>query len=170
MLNEVLDYLNNYFPKPLNLYNSDSVMLSNNYVSYEFAVSATFTTNATIAGAFTDTYQVGEYIRIQGSRLNDGVYLISAIDATSITIDATLDITITTESVVSCVFTKLYIPKAFIAIIADIKTYDASASNGIKSEAQGDRSISYGGDSSWQSVYAKKLGRYKKLGWSNVVY
>lgn len=165
MLNEVLNYLNNYFPVSTRKAVDRGMILPIWNSFYQYEVDATFTTNDTISGDFEDTYLVGEYIRIENTRLNDGVYLITAIDDTSITVDATLDITISTEEEITTLFTKCNIPKQLVSLIADIKTYDSASNDGIKSETQGDRSVSYNIDSSWQAVYKNKLGRYKKLGW-----
>ena len=159
MLNEVLNYLNNYFEQP-NLYQYSAIV-------YQFTVDTTFTATDTLGGAFEDTVIAGEYIRLQGTKLNDGVYLITANDATSLTIDATLDIAVATEAEISTTIKKSYIPAALLTIIAAIKVYNASTgAQGVKSESQGKRSITYAGnDNSWIGVYRSKLAPYKRLGW-----
>ena len=154
MLNQVLKYLNNYFFE-----------YTNGTRSYSYSKDVTFTSSATMSADWTDTYIVGEYILVEGSRLNDGVYLISAIDATDITIDSTLDITVSTEPEVSVTVSKCYIPKELIDIIADIKTYESNSNPGISSESQGNRSVTYNGSSDWKTVYQSALSKYRKLGW-----
>jgi len=154
MLNSVLEYLNNYFFK----YTSTAK-------EYSYAKDITFTTNNTMAGDFTDTFLVGEYVLVEGSRINDGVYLISAIDDTTITIDATVDLTIDTEPQIDCTITKLFIPKQLISLIAEIKDYNTNVTTGIASESQGNRSVSYGGSSGWKSAFSNQLSVYKKLRW-----
>jgi len=158
MLNEVLRELNNFFIKR----NSSGIEL-------QFSVDSTFTTNDTITGDFTDTFLVGEYIKIENTRLNDGVYLITAIDTGSITIDSTLDLTIQTEPEVTTTFTKLFIPGDLVDLIAEITTFNTSSTNGIASESQGDRSISYtsssSGDTSWRNAFNSRLSSYRKLRW-----
>lgn len=158
MLNEVIEYLNNYFFK-----------YTLGITTYSYTRDLTFTTNNTIEADFTDTFLVGEYILIEGTRLNDGIYKISAIDTTSITIDATLDITISAEAEISAEITKLFIPKELIATIAEIKTYNTTTTDGIASESQGTRSVSYAtstnGSSGWQNAFKSRLARYKKLRW-----
>lgn len=154
MINEVLTHLNNYFYK--------YTLGTRNFA---YTKDMTFTGTDTIAGAFTDTFIVGEYVKIENSRLNDGVYLITANGGTTLTIDASLDIAISTEAEISCIITKLYIPKHLVALIADIKTYEATANNGVMREKQGSREIDYASDSTWNSVFAKRLSKYKKLGW-----
>lgn len=154
MLNEVLNDLNNYF------FQYTLGLKKNSY-----SKDVTFTATDTMEADFTDTFIVGEYVLIEGSRLNDGVYLISAIDDTSITIDTTVDITISTEAEISCTITKLYIPKSFIALLAEIKAFNSGSTTGLSSESQGSRSISYSGDSSWKMAFKNRLSQYRKLGW-----
>ena len=124
MLNEVIKYLNNYF-----------FQYTLGTLNYSYSKDVEFTSNDTLSGDFEDTFLVGEYILVQGSRVNDGIYLISAIDNTSITIDTTVDITITTEPETSVTITKLYIPKDLISLIAEIKAFNTSFSDGIASES-----------------------------------
>ena len=159
MLNEVLEYLNNYFFK-----------YTLGVKNYSYSKDVTFTTNTLTATDFSDTFVVGEYILIEGTRLNDGVYKISAIDGTSITIDATLDITIVAEAEVSTTLTKCYIPKDLVALIAEIKTYNTNTTDGIASESQGNRSVTYttsgsDGASGWQGAIASRLSKYRKCRW-----
>lgn len=154
MLNSVLEYLNNYFFR-----------YTLGVKSYTFTRDVTFTSANTLTGDFTSTFLVGEYILIEDTRLNNGVYLITAIDDTTITIDATLDITIDTESEIECTLTKLFIPKPLISLIAEIKTYDASTTSGLVSESQGSRSVSYATMSGWKTAFGSQLSGYKKLRW-----
>jgi hypothetical protein len=150
MINQVLGYLNNYFI---------------NY-NYQSIIDSTFTATDTIAGDFEDTFLVGEWIIISGTRLNDGVYLISAIDTTSLTIDTGYDKLITTEELAEDVlYRKLDIPAQLITIIADIATYQASESIGIASESQGNTSITYASSSGWQGAFTSKLSQWRKLRW-----
>lgn len=154
MLNQVLKYLNRWFYR-----------LSNGLPEYSFSKDCTFTTANKIEADFASTFLVGEYVKIEGSRLNDGVYKISAIDAISLTIDATVDLTITTEPEITCTLTKLDIPKELIALIAEIKTYNTNVTDGVASESQGSRSISYGTQSGWQGAFKSRLSQYRKVRW-----
>jgi len=160
MLNAVIKYLNNPFFK-----------YTNGVPNYQYTVDSTFTATDTITGTFTDTFIVGEYILINGTRINDGVYLITANDGTSLTIDATLDIAISTESTaVATTYTKMYIPDEVIALIAEITSYNSNVIDGVVSEKQGERSITYGtssggGTTGWQSAFGARLSTYRKLRW-----
>ena len=155
MLNAVLREINNYFFE----YSSGSKQFS-------YSKDVTFTTNNTlIASDFSDTFIVGEYILIENSRINNGVFLITAIDGTTITIDATLDLTITTEPERSVTLTKCFIPGELLALIEDVKTYDTNITTGLASESQGNRSVSYGDSSGWKKAFSSDLSIYKRLRW-----
>lgn len=156
MLNAVLREINNYFFE-----------YSLGVKEFSYSKDVTFTSSDTLGATdFSDTFIVGEYILVEGSRVNDGVYLISSIDATTITVDATVDLTITTEPERTVTLTKLFIPKELIALIAEIKTYDASVTTGLSSETQGNRSVSYAdGGSSWKKAFGTDLSVYKRLRW-----
>jgi len=149
LLNEILNYLNNYFAD----------------TDYSFETACTFTASDTIAGDFADTYIMGEYIRIKDTRLNDGVYLVKTVSDIEITIDATVDLTVRTEAEVTAKITKADIPRDLISLIAEIKTYNTSGIVPIASESQGNRSVTYVKDSSWKSVYTGMLSNYRKLRW-----
>ena len=150
MINAVLNYINNRFL---------------NY-SYQSLIDSTFTAPDTIDGVFTDTFMVGEWVDISGTRLNDGIYLVSAIDDSSMTVSTGYDKLITTEELAEDVlYRKLDIPAQLITIIADIATYQASESIGIASESQGNTSITYASSSGWQGAFTSKLSQWRKLRW-----
>ena len=155
MLNAVLKELNNYFKK-----------YTLGVANYTFSKDVTFTSNDTLtATSFADTFIVGEYILIEDSRVNDGVYKISAIDGTTITIDTTIDFTITTEAEVTVSLTKLYIPSDVIELIDEIKTCNTNNEDGITSESQGSRSVSFDGGFSWKKAFSQRLSTYRKVRW-----
>jgi hypothetical protein len=155
MLNEVIRYLNNFFYR-----------LTLGLTNFSFTRDLTFTASTNkVAGDFTDTFIVGEYVQILGSRLNDGIYLVKVITTTELTIDETVDLTFTDETEIECTITKLYIPNELVSLIADIKTYEATANNGVLREKQGSREVDYAGSSTWSSVFASRLNKYKKVRW-----
>lgn len=155
MLNEVLTSLKNNFYR-----------YTNGVLNYSYTKDLTFTASSgKVAGAFTSTFLVGEYIRISDSRLNDGVYLISAISTTEITIDTTLDTTFTDEAEIECIITKIYIPNDLVALIAEIKTYNTNNTSGLQLERQGNREIRYAKSSGWKDVFLNRLSKYRKLNW-----
>ncbi len=158
MLNAVLKELNNFF-----------IRTNNSGIEFQFTVDSTFAADNSITGDFTDTFIVGEYILLEDTRINDGVYLITAIDNASITIDNTIDITLQDEAAVETTFTKLNIPSDLVQLIAEITTYNTNTTDGISSESQGNRSVSFGtssnGDTSWRQVFNSRLSVYRKLRW-----
>lgn len=121
-----------------------------------------------ITGSFQEKYVVGQYVWVYNSFLNDGVYKITAVASNKLTLDATLQAEDTGETIV--VF-GLAPPKAFLDMVASISTYvtNQGTAQGIKSESQGNRSVSYGsgasgaGGSDWQSVYSQQLNKYRRM-------
>ena len=122
-----------------------------------------------IQGSFQEKYVVGQYVWVYNSFINDGVYKITAITSTKLTLDATLQAENTGETIV--VF-GLKPPTEFLSLVTDIESYvnnQAVTSLGIKSESQGNRSISYGSGSSgaggntWQSVFSESLNKYRRM-------
>ena len=118
-----------------------------------------------IVGTFSDTYVVGQYVSIDDSFVNDGVYKITAVSATKLTLDATL----TAENTGDTIYVfGLKVPNAFVTIVDNITTYNATSTKGVKSESQGNRSVSYGsaagdGNSSWQSVFSGDLTPFMRM-------
>lgn len=155
MLNSVLREINNYFFE-----------YTLGVKDFSYTKDVTFTgTDTLTASDFSDTFIVGEYILIEDSRVNNGVYLITAIDGTTITIDTTLDLTITTEPEREVTLTKCFIPGELLALVEDIKTYDTNITTGLTSESQGNRSVSYGDSSGWKKAFTSDLSIYKRLRW-----
>lgn len=117
-----------------------------------------------IQGTFEEAYIVGQYISLDNTFLNDGVYMITAVSDTKLTLDATLS----TESSSDYYYIfGLKIPTTFLSLVTDIATYDSNTVYGIKSESQGNRSVTYGNGESngntWQSAYMSALAPYKQM-------
>ena len=152
MLNATLKYLQNYF--------------STNTDAYPYDL--TFTATDTIASDFSESSIIaGQYIQVDGTLLNNGVYKVLTKSDTEITVSEVYDYSILTEAEVEDASMQvLEIPRDLIAIIDDITTYDATSTDGVASESQGGRSISYAnsGGSGWQGIYDSKLSAYRKLG------
>jgi hypothetical protein len=135
MLAEILEYLQNYF-----VYNYETI--------------ASIGTKLTLTG----DYVVGQYINIDGSRLNDGVYEIESIDGTEITL--TVDL-LAEET--NCIVYGLKIPKTIIDLSAKIATYNTNSTQGLTSESQGSRSVSYKDGSTWTDVFKGSLTPYRRI-------
>ena len=165
MLNKVLRYLNNYFM------NTKLVQTGTGFIydrQYEYNKEISFTATDTINGDFEGTYIAGEYVRIQGSRINDGVYKVSANNNTSLTIDTDIK-AVKTEGAVSVLISKCYIPDELIDLVSDISSWvDNNSVDGVASESIDDYSITYDSNTSsggWQGAFQGKLSQYKKLRW-----
>jgi len=154
MLNALLRELNNYFYR-----------YTNGAKQYSFTIDCTFTSTNTIEGDFTDTFLVGEYIQVCDSRLNDAVYKIATISTTELTIDTTLDCLISTEPELACSVTKLFIPCDVIDLADEITDYNTNVTDGIASESQGNRSISYGSTSGWKNAFSTRISTYRRTRW-----
>lgn len=109
-------------------------------------------------------FVAGQYVYVQGSVLNDGIYRIASVDGNVLGIVGS--VMMVEASVVGWIY-GLAIPKDLLAIIDEIKTYQLSVSGNaqnIASETLGDYSVTYGGGSnSWTEVYKKRLMPYKHI-------
>lgn len=142
MLNEVLQSINNYFVD-------------------DYCDMSAITLDSIIVET-PSKFIEGQYVLIIGSKMNDGVYLVSNIDGTELTLDASFDfVPETTKDMVVC---SLSIPRAILSIVDEIVAYNAKNDGSVKSESLGDYSVSYGGnqDASWITVFRRKLTPYKK--------
>jgi len=155
VLEEVLAYLNNYFV-------------------YTYAPSIFIdcdSTAKTITLADTDyTWddyaldpKVDQYIRIEGSRLNDGVYKVTAVDTTSVTVDTTLIDEESDEDLDYVTIYELAIPQKLISLV-DEMIAEGSVSENIKSEKLGPHSVTYDKPSNIFMKYKSRLKRWRKVG------
>jgi hypothetical protein len=105
-----------------------------------------------------DFLKEGQYFRIVGSALNDGVYQYNN------------DLKLTDEVFVGAVWA-MNVPPAFIALADEIKKFcesDSGAASPYTSESFGGYSYSKATDSNgipltWQSVFAKRLNKYRRI-------
>lgn len=115
-----------------------------------------------IVGSFSETYVVGQYIWVRESILNDGVYKLTAVSTTKLTVDATLKPENTEE--MTTVY-GLAVPTDFIQLATDIDTWltNNGRKEGLASESIDSYSVSFANDGSWQSAFAKSLAPYKQV-------
>ena len=140
MIKQVMDSINNHFVNDWE------------HNSYEIVSDG-------IIGTFSCTYLVGMYILIEHSYLNDGVYEITGVTSSKITVDATLKAENTNDSMTLYALT----PSAdFISIVTEITNFDEKGL-GVNSESIDDYSVTYEDDGSWQSVYKNKLNQYRRV-------
>ena len=120
-----------------------------------------------INGALSETYdlKVGQYFRIVGSTLNDGIYQYPITTLTDETFDGAI--------------WGMSLPKAFIALLNDIEAWktkyasaDSAAMSPFNSESFGGYSYSKSsgaGDTNkdksgtWQGVFGARLAPYRKM-------
>ena len=148
----IFEYLNNWF--------------IDDYDYYHKSINLTFTATDQIGGDLSSTDLVaGMFIRVGGSKLNDGVYLIESITDTAITVDADYS-TVLSEAEISCNIYCMDVPKSLRNIIATMITEDAKAENeNVQSERQGNRDITYADERSVIKAFASKLRPYRRMRW-----
>lgn len=124
-------------------------------------------TNIAADGVTVDdvsAFTVNQYILVNGSRINDGVYKIKAI------VNADKKLMADGLQVESGEFNVygLAIPKAVLDLATEIEAYIAKNPDGIAAETLGDYSVTYGGgrgsnDFSWKSVYRSRLAAFRQV-------
>lgn len=103
-----------------------------------------------------DFLQEGQYFRIVGSVFNDGVYQYPAYDLTDETFDGAV--------------LALAIPREVVKLAEEIESYtktEAAKPSPFVSESFGgytyQKASDKGGSNSWQSVFSKRLNRYRRI-------
>lgn len=101
----------------------------------------------------------GQYFRIEGSALNDGVYEMSGYENTVKGLK---------DEVFDGAVWAMRVPPAFIALCTRIKEYsesDAASPSGYRSESFGGYSYTKGSvdENSWKKVFANDLNKWRKL-------
>ena len=145
MLNEICEHLHNFFDRR-----------DGDYID---RTAGTFVISDGVISPLSSSLIAGQYIRIVGSLLNDGIYLLPD----DFTIAELQD-----ETFTGAVF-GLAIPKDLVTLDAEITAYvAANPASAYTSESFGGWSGtkatgSNGAPLSWKSVYAARLNRWRKL-------
>lgn len=145
MLYEICEHLNNFFDKRDGEYINRS--------------DGTFVISNGVISPLSSSMIAGQYIRIVGSLLNDGIYLLPS----NLTIASLVN-----ETFTGAVF-GLAIPKDLVTLDSEITAYvAANPASGYVSESFGGWSGtkatgSNGAPLSWKSVFAARLNRWRKL-------
>jgi len=147
----IFEYLNNFFI---------------DYSYYHEGIDLTFTAPDQIGGDLSSTdFEVGMYFKVEGTKNNDGAYLIKAISGTAITVDTDYSSIIAESEIRACIYW-MDVPKSLKGIILSMLTTDsASTSDNVKSEKQGNRTLEYIDQSSTINAYKSKLSPFKKVKW-----
>lgn len=145
MLNEICEHLHNFFDSRDGEYIDRS--------------ADTFTISSGVISPLSSSLIAGQYIRIVGSLLNDGIYLLPS----NFTVSSLVD-----ETFTGAIF-GLAIPKDLVTLDSEITAYvAANPATGYVSESFGGWSGTKatganGAALSWESVYAKRLNRWRKI-------
>lgn len=145
MLNEICEHLHNFFDTR-----------DGEYID---RTAGTFAISDGVISPLSSSLVAGQYIRIVGSLLNDGIWLLPA----DLTIADLQD-----ETFTGAVF-GLAIPIDFVTLDSEISAYvTANPASGYVSESFGGWSGTKatganGAPLSWRSVYAARLNRWRKL-------
>lgn len=142
MIQEILEDIRNYYLKTHSIgtkVESDGVTVNN-----------------------IDEFVINQYVWINNSILNDGVYKIAGISSNKLLIDG-----LQAEEKDDFDVHGLAIPKIVLDLVSDIEAYNTENPNGIASETLGDYSVNYAGDqngnASWKNVFAKRLSALRKV-------
>ena len=145
MLYEICEHLHNFFDQR-----------DGDYID---RTAGTFVISNGVISPLSSSLIAGQYIRIVGSLLNDGIYLLPS----NFTIS-----TLVNETFTGAIF-GLAIPRDLVTLDTEITAYvTANPATGYVSESFGGWSGSRatganGAPLSWESVYAKRLNRWRKL-------
>lgn len=121
-------------------------------------------TSTHIKGPFYDTYLQGQYILINGTRLNDGVYQIVSVSSNGLELEGLLP-----EATVE--YFELYglaPSKEFRSLVSTIEAWVQVNGNkqGITSESIDDYSVSFdsskGSPGDWKTAFNAQLNSYRK--------
>ena len=145
MLNEICEHLHNFFDT------RDGEFIDR--------TADTFTISGGLISPLSSSLIAGQYIRIVGSLLNDGIYLLPS----NFTIS-----TLVNETFTGAIF-GLAIPRDLVTLDTEITAYvTANPATGYVSESFGGWSGSRatganGAPISWKSAYVARLNRWRKV-------
>jgi len=154
-IEEVLGYLNNFFVYTY----APNIFIDCNATAKTISLADT---NHTFDDYALDP-KVDQYIRIEGSRLNDGVYKVTAVDTTSVTVDTTLIDEESDEDLDYVTIYELAIPQKLISLVTEMIN-EGSITENIKSEKLGPHSVTYDKPASIFGKYLSRLKRWRKVG------
>lgn len=154
ILEEVLAYLNNYFVYA----HAPSIFIDCDATAKTITLADTDYT--------WDDYaldpKVDQHIRVEGSRLNDGVYKVTAVDTTSVTVDATLIDEESDEDLDHVTIYELAIPQKLLSLVTEMIAW--SGTDNVKSERLGPHSITYDKPVTVFNSFESRLKRWRKVG------
>lgn len=140
----------------------ESLMKECNNYFYKWKETNTFTINNNTIEV-TGTYLVGQYVRIVGSIVNDGIYQIETYTSGKITIIGL------TDEVFEGTIYGLSVPKDFIELESKIETYNnKNVISNKSSEGFNNYSVGYAKDKNgkplqWQEIFKSDINIYRQM-------
>lgn len=154
-IEEVLGYLNNYFVYTYapNIYiditaSTKTIALAD--INYDF-------------NDYALDIKVGQYIRIEGTRLNDGVYKVATVGATSFIVVETLINEESDHDLDYVTISELAIPNKLLSIVTEMIAW--TGTDNVKSESLGPHSITFDRPSNVFTSFEGRIKHWKKVGW-----
>lgn len=160
MLTEICEHLHNFFDKATDPYSGMESGLTVCYGEYADRNEDDFTiSTGGVISPLPSTLIAGQYIRIVGSKFNDGIYLLSGTLANTTLVNETFH----------GVIYGLSIPRDLVALDTEITAWvAANPASLFTSESfggwSGTRATGSGGAPlTWERVYAARLNRWRKI-------
>lgn len=141
MILDVMDKINNHFLKSVEV------------KSFEIVADG-------IIGDFSETYFPDMYVLIKNSYRNNGLYKITTVEDTKLTVEETLKPEVSDDNIFLYACSP---PDNFLSIVSDIESYNATTNGGVKSKTTQDLQVVYNGDDSWYNVFKSQLKQYRKV-------
>ena len=144
----------------------EQVLRSINNFFIQFTRSVTTIAAGKITVDNPDDFVVGQYVYLDQTLLNNGIYQITKIEGNELTITATIAVAAEAEAE-NAIVHGLAIPKAVLAIAVEIEAYNTANPNNLVSKTLGDYSVTQAtgqsGDASWVAVFGSRLNQWRKV-------
>ena len=150
IVEEVLAYLNNYFVDSF----ASNIYVTITAVDKKITLS---TPDETIDDIGVEL-EVAQYLRIEGSKLNDGIFKVGSVGSNYIVVEETL---IDEEADYINLY-ELAIPQKLLSLVTEM--IDWSGTNNVKSEKLGPHSITYDKPVTVFNSFESRLKRWRKVG------
>lgn len=142
MISQIMDYCKNHFARSIE------------YGKFEIVSDG-------IQGSFHQKYVAGQYLWVKASLANNGVYKVTDVESTKLTLDATLN----PENVETICIFGCSPPSGFLALVTDIENFvqNNGTKDGISSEKIDDYSIAFSSGGGWADAFKTRLGQYRRM-------
>ncbi|MCK4328328.1 hypothetical protein KAX02_00640 [candidate division WOR-3 bacterium] len=150
ILEEVLAYLNNYFVDGF----APNIYVTFTAVDKKITLS---TEDETLDNIGVEL-EAAQYLRIEGSKLNDGIFKVDSVGTNYIVVEETL---IDEEADYINLY-ELAIPQKLLSLVTEMIAW--SGTNNVKSERLGPHSITYDKPVTVFTSFESRLKRWRKVG------